>query len=284
MPPYPMAASAVVAPVLAGAPRPVRVVASTSQATYLATGDPRLPALCLARPGAVRLPCAVLVEPGAPGPSSLEGAAGTPGTAGTAGIADMARVPDMAGTAGVVGWGRLALGAFTARVGRWWRPPLLPRLARVDAGRLAACAASLTARLLGRPGCAEADRLAAALRAGEPPERTVRALLGCGPGLTPLGDDVLAGVLVTLRARGAATAGPLGAAVTALAPARTTFVSAALLRHADRGECVPQLAAVLAAVGRDEPLDRPLAALLNVGHTSGCGLAHGVAVGLGAQP
>ncbi|HET8681662.1 MAG TPA: DUF2877 domain-containing protein, partial [Micromonosporaceae bacterium] len=70
----------------------------------------------------------------------------------------------------------------------------------------------------------------------------------------------------------------------ALAPARTTFVSAALLRHAARGECVPQLTAVLAAAGRGEPLDRPLAALLGVGHTSGYGLAHGVRVGLGAAP
>ncbi|HET8682493.1 MAG TPA: DUF2877 domain-containing protein [Micromonosporaceae bacterium] len=255
MPPYPMAASAVVAPVLAGAPRPVRVVARTAQAAYLATGDPRLPALCLAGSDAVRLPCAVVVGPGTPVP---------------------------AGAAGSVGLGRLAVGAFTARMGRWWRPPVLPRLARVSSDRLAACAASLATCLLDRPGGDNADRLAAALRTGEPPERVVRALLGCGPGLTPLGDDVLAGALVTLLARGAAAAGPLGAAATALAPARTTFVSAALLRHAARGECVPQLAAVLAAVGRDEPLDRPLTALLTVGHTSGSGLGHGVRVGLGA--
>src|SRR5215470_4526477 len=58
---YPGAASATLAPVLAGPPRPVSVVAATPAAVYLRTGHPGSPALCLAAPGAVRVPCALLV-------------------------------------------------------------------------------------------------------------------------------------------------------------------------------------------------------------------------------
>ena len=82
-------------------------------------------------------------------------------------------------------------------------------------------------------------------------------------------------MLVTLRALGGgwadSRADRLASEVDALAPTRTTFVSAALLKHAGRGECVPELAAVLAAPSR-ETFD----ALLRVGHSSGRGLALGV--------
>jgi hypothetical protein len=96
-------------------------------------------------------------------------------------------------------------------------------------------------------------------------------LLGKGAGLTPYGDDVLAGLLVTLRALGDGRADELAAEIDELAPARTTFVSAALLKHAGRGECIPELAALLAAPSRDS-----YAALLRVGHSSGRGLAEGM--------
>jgi len=111
-------------------------------------------------------------------------------------------------------------------------------------------------------------------------ERSVPSLLGRGPGLTPLGDDVLAGMLVTLTALGHPEAMTLRAVVLA-GLGRTTFVSAALLRHAADGECVPQVAGLLGALGGD-PAAVPVAAaaLLAVGHSSGAGLAHGVLAGL----
>jgi hypothetical protein len=59
-------------------------------------------------------------------------------------------------------------------------------------------------------------------------------------------------------------------------------VSAALLASAARGECVPQLARVLAAVASGAPLAAPVDVLLGVGHTSGAGLAWGVATALAA--
>lgn len=206
MPCQPAAASAALAPVLTGPPRPVTVVAATPAAVYLATGDPDCPAICLATAAAVRVPCAVVLSGVLPG--------GAPAT----------------GTAGA---GAITLGPLTVRVARWWRPS--------------------------RP------RLAA--RVTSAPDLDVDALLGAGPGLTPYGDDVLAGALVTLVALGSPAAATLAARVLPQAFRRTTFVSAALLTHAARGECVPELAAYLA--GGDP------AALLRVGHTSGAGLRQG---------
>lgn len=93
------------------------------------------------------------------------------------------------------------------------------------------------------------------------------ALVGLGPGLTPSGDDVLAGYLLGCRA--------FGLPVPALAGLhRTTALSAALLRYAAAGQCIPQLAALVAALGGDQPLDPT--PLLRVGHTSGAALACGV--------
>ncbi len=239
MQPRPLAASAAVAALITGPRRPVQMVAATPRAIYLATGDPELPALCLATPDAVRVPCA-LVTPVLPSDP----------------------------TAGTVGAGALVLGSFTGRVARWWRPP---RPRGLTAAGLRAVAVQLASRVPAKldPG-AEAARedLARGLATGGPLAGPVRRLLGAGPGLTPLGDDVLAGALVTLGALGDPGFGRLGAEVDALAPARTTFVSAALLRHAARGECIPELATVL---GGGSP-----AALFRVGHTSGAGLALGV--------
>ena len=239
MQPRPLAASAAVAALVTGPRRPVEVVAATPRAIYLATGDPGLPALCLATPDAVRVPCA-LVTPVLPA--------------------------DPAG--GTVGDGTLVLGSFTGRVARWWRPP---RPRGLTAAGLRAVAVQLASRVPAElDPAAEVARedLVRALATGGPLTGAVRRLLGAGPGLTPLGDDVLAGALVTLGALGDPGFGRLGAEVDALAPARTTFVSAALLRHAARGESVPELAAVLTG--------GPLDALLRVGHTSGAGLALGL--------
>jgi hypothetical protein len=98
-------------------------------------------------------------------------------------------------------------------------------------------------------------------------------LLGRGPGLTPLGDDVLAGWLTTRAALGrpdhvlsAAVRRRLGV---------TTLLSATLLDCATRGEALPQLADWLA-----EPTDSTTDALLAVGATSGAGLLAGAGLAL----
>jgi hypothetical protein len=106
----------------------------------------------------------------------------------------------------------------------------------------------------------------------------VRRLLGAGPGLTPAGDDVLAGLLVGLWSFGQ-PAESLRLAVLAGLPAGTTDLSAALLRCAVRGESIPQvnqLLRILSGNAWQRRLDDALDDLIRVGHTSGTALATGV--------
>lgn len=106
----------------------------------------------------------------------------------------------------------------------------------------------------------------------------VRPLLGLGPGLTPAGDDLLAGLLVGLAGR-PDLRDPLAAAVDRLAPGRTTWLSAALLRLAGEGLAAPVVVAVadaLAGYGADDALESAVPALLRVGATSGTALAYGL--------
>ena len=106
----------------------------------------------------------------------------------------------------------------------------------------------------------------------------VRQLLGAGPGLTPAGDDLLAGLLVGLWSFGQ-RADALRLAVLARLPAGTTDLSAALLRCALRGESIPQvnrLLRVLSGNAWQSRLDKAVDDLIHVGHTSGTALATGV--------
>jgi hypothetical protein len=156
------------------------------------------------------------------------------------------------GAEAIAGDGSLRLGPLTVRVSRWWRPAA-PRGAQP-------------------PAYAAADH---------PPGRwdeLARSLLGLGPGLTPAGDDLLAGLLVGLAGR-PDLRDPLAAAVARLAPGRTTWLSAELLRLAADGFAAPAVVAVadaLAGHGPDDALADALPALLAVGHTSGAALARGL--------
>lgn len=104
----------------------------------------------------------------------------------------------------------------------------------------------------------------------------VSALIGRGDGLTPVGDDVLAGWLVAARATGADTRRVADAVRAHLH--RTTSLSATLLLHAADGEAIAPFRAVLATGGADA-----VAALLAVGHTSGAGMLLGAHLALSAS-
>jgi len=265
--PYSVAASSAVELALVGPARAATVVASTPHATYLQVTDPDRTLLCLASPEAVRVPCAVILESKAQPPQLAEGTITTVG----------------GGTVSVGGDGG---GGAVFRASRWWRPPRPRGLGAVPPARLAGAVRWLTGRVadpLDAPGRAAVADLVESLSGGNRPDLAVARLLGRGPGLTPTGDDVLAGALVTLAALGSPMTALLGQAVLAAAPDATTTVSAGLLRHAAAGECIPQLADVLTAVGgTTEPaagaLPRAAGALLAVGHCSGAGLLHGVLV------
>jgi len=112
-------------------------------------------------------------------------------------------------------------------------------------------------------------------------------LVGLGPGLTPTGDDVLAGALVAGSATGDPRLGGWRAGtVTALTRRRTTAVSRALLHHALTGWATPELADFLTAAcgGVPDEGDSRLDRLLSVGHTSGAALASGALHVLGTHP
>ena len=115
-----------------------------------------------------------------------------------------------------------------------------------------------------------------------PPNLTaahVSLLLGRGDGLTPLGDDILAGWLTVHRAAGVPTP-TIDRLVRAHFP-RTTMLSATLLDCALHGEAIPEFASHLAALGTPDE-GAATTALYAVGHTSGAGLAYGARLALSA--
>ena len=102
-------------------------------------------------------------------------------------------------------------------------------------------------------------------------------LLGRGEGLTPLGDDVLAGWLAIHRAARVAT--PEVDALVETARTRTTLLSATLLDCARHGEVVPEFAAWVRSLGSaGEPA--AVRALHAVGGSSGAGLHAGALIAL----
>ena len=99
------------------------------------------------------------------------------------------------------------------------------------------------ARALARAGRAPSRRTPS----GRPGPATAHDLLGRGPGLTPAGDDVLAGWLLAVHHVDDLRAAP--AAVLAAAPTATTALSATLLQEAAAGRGVPAAVALADALG-----------------------------------
>lgn len=118
------------------------------------------------------------------------------------------------------------------------------------------------------------------LAAGD--SRSVIALLGLGPGLTPLGDDVLCGWLAAAVARRHPALDDVRSAVAAAAVRRTTTLSSTLLGCAARGEGVPEFRTLLRGVAdHDESVvDESVDLLDGVGATSGAGLLLGAVLAL----
>jgi hypothetical protein len=100
-------------------------------------------------------------------------------------------------------------------------------------------------------------------------------LVGAGPGLTPAGDDVLAGALVAAHATGDPRLAALRAGTRAALRTRgTTAVSRGLLTHALDGWSTPELAAFVTAVCAGD-VGAAAHRLLAVGSSSGAALAAG---------
>jgi len=272
------AASVAIRPLLLGQPRQLAVLAAFPSAIYLTTGDGVV--VALVGTNAVRLPCAVVLGSELP---------------------DLLQVAAQHTTHGAsVGTGGVAVGQLRVEVARWWlpMPPAPPPDSTVLSRGLAALSARLSVqqhRLL-RVVADGLRRLEAAVRTRDnriAADATLN-LLGLGPGLTPSGDDVLAGLLVGLHhldwSRGVDSARstsrlqtPISVVRDAIAtrvlvdaPTRTSTLSAALLGHAARGEAAGEVTAVLNSLCGRRPLSPALMRLLAVGHTSGYDMACGI--------
>lgn len=123
------------------------------------------------------------------------------------------------------------------------------------------------------------EATAAPLIAALPDSEAALGLIGLGPGSTPSGDDLVAGLLLTLHYARHPAAEPLRAVAL---QARTTRLGKAMLAWAARGEASEHtllLLRSLFACPAPEAL-HPLGAVLAHGATSGADLAAGILVGL----
>jgi hypothetical protein len=264
----PATASSGIAAVVGGAPRDATVLAVFDRAIYLAHADG---VLAIETSDGTGLPNGLVVAV----PSSRRPLAG-------------ARSVRTA----TVGRGQVVVGDLTVRAVRWRRarPALRVRTSLLAATvadartALEARAAELPAELA-TPFTAVVSALAVADEEGAV-TLARRELVGRGAGLTPSGDDLLAGLVagVVLLAEAvhgragrplAGVAHRVGVQLAAAAPDATTAISAALLQHAADGEVAEPVARLLSALAGHGPVDGALAALLAVGSSSGRDLAAG---------
>lgn len=271
----PAAASTAVAALINGPAQPAEIIAEFPVATYLRVGTA---VIGLVTPAAVRLPNALVCR-------------NSP-SAGDHGGYVLSTHPDDG--AALVGDGCVRLGRARVTVGRWWDP--VPRLPAVtDPSALGRAVDAMRSLLPAWPDPDEPaaeqlqagrESLASALAGGWTVDEAADRLVGLGPGLTPAGDDLLAGAVAGMvifgRALGHRSALDLAEHVTVAAgdrAARTTVLAADLLRHAGTGAVAEPVATVCGALTGQRPLESALDQLLTVGHTSGHDLAQGLLLG-----
>jgi hypothetical protein len=189
-----------------------------------------------------------------------------------------------------VGAGRIVVGDLAVSAAAWWdprprlphpRPALLPegvrQLRNALYGEGVPHSAFTLPGLPTGPGGPLAALRGAVRRADlDAALRTAVRLVGLGPGLTPAGDDVMAGTMAGLVLLGHPAADRFSAGVYSLAAGRTTELSRALLRHAAAGRVSGEYAAVLHGLVGERPLTPAIAGLLATGSTSGRAMALGL--------
>ncbi|CAA9237833.1 MAG: FIG074102: hypothetical protein [uncultured Blastococcus sp.] len=266
----PASASTGVADLLRGPVRPARVLMSLPAAVYLHVPTERgSDVVGVLTSDAARLPLGCML---------LRPSNGRP----------LVAVPG--GAPAEVGGGRIVVGDLVVSAAAWWeprpklpslRPALLPEGVRQLRNALYGegvphSAFTLPGLPVGPGGPLAALRGAVRRADLEAALRTATRLIGLGPGLTPAGDDVMAGTIAGLVLLGHPSADRFAAGVYALAAGRTTELSRALLRHASRGRVSAEFAAVLHALVGERPLAPAVARLLNTGATSGRAMTLGL--------
>ena len=193
-----------------------------------------------------------------------------------------------------VGGGRIVVGDLAVSAAAWWNPR--PKLPSLHPALLPEGVRQLRNALYGEgvphsaftlpglpagPGGPLAALRGAVRRADlDAALRTATRLIGLGPGLTPAGDDVMAGTIAGLVLLGHPSAERFAAGVYALAAGRTTELSRALLRHAACGRVSGEFAAVLHALVGERPLMPAVNALLATGATSGRAMTLGLSTAI----
>jgi len=266
----PASASTGVAELLRGPVRPARVLMSVPAAVYLSVSTERgSDVVGVLTSDAARLPLGcVLFRP----------SNGRP----------LVALPT--GAPAEVGGGRIVVGDLAVSAAAWWdprprlphsRPALLPEGVRQVRNALYGegvphSAFTLPGLPTGPGGPLAALRGAVRRADLDAALRTAARLIGLGPGLTPAGDDVMAGTMAGLVLLGHPAAERFAAGVYSLAAGRTTELSRALLRHAAAGRVSGEYAAVLQGLVGERPLTPAIAGLLATGSTSGRAMALGL--------
>ena len=266
----PAAASTGVAELLRGPVRPARVLMSMPAAVYLTVpGERGGDVVGVLTSDAARLPLGCVL---------FRASNGRP----------LVALPP--GAPAEVGGGRIVVGDLAVSAAAWWdphprlpsrRPALLPegvrQLRNAVYGEGVPHSAFTLPGLPTGPGGPLAALRGAVRRADlDAALRTSARLIGLGPGLTPAGDDVMAGTVAGLVLLGHPDARRFAAGVSALAAGRTTELSRALLRHAAAGRVSGEYAAVLQALVGGRSLGRAIDGLLSTGSTSGRAMALGL--------
>jgi len=272
-PAVPAAASTGIADLLRGPARPATVLLSVPAAVYLSVPTPQgTEVVGVLTADAARLPLGLVLSRRANGRPLVQSPSGAPAT---------------------VGGGRVSVGDLTVSAAAWWDPrprlpgvcpSLLPEGVRTLRTALYGDGPQSSFVLDGLPGGPSGPL--AALRGAvrradlDAALRTATRLVGLGPGLTPAGDDVLAGCVAGLVLLGHPAAERFGAGVHALAAGRTTELSRALLKHAAAGQVSGEFAAVVRALVGQGDLPGALATLLATGSTSGRAMALGLSTAI----
>ncbi len=203
-----------------------------------------------------------------------------------------------------VSWERaqLRLGSWRVRLTEAslsWEPRVPWERLRLDGMALRCLRASVASAARARgawqegvvfPGSlADARRLLSALEAAyargadEAFVAAAAALAGWGPGLTPAGDDFLAGLLLALWAQRGEAVRPLCTAIAAAAIPRTTRLSGAFLQAAAEGLADQRWHVLLQALtgASDAAIEAAAQAVLAFGATSGPAMLAGFLWGMG---
>jgi hypothetical protein len=166
-----------------------------------------------------------------------------------------------------------------------WRPPIVAARALDEHTATALAESTLDQVRARRTGLAHTTlALAGELARSRDLSSMARLLGGLGPGLTPSGDDVLAGALLVDSHR---RPGALGSRIGVITQVDTSDVAREFLRWSARGECIEPAHELIGAVAKGSPA-RALCALDELGHvgaSSGSALALGILASLaGGSP